>query len=234
MNYSLTFQRFYDHVFTKLVNPDISTFSMLFSILRCGSGYFKKSLFLIIDSRSSVLESAGMFWLIFAGILAVIMLLAAFDFNRFRIKWTSKDGRQLSGDCPPPMKRRYMTVEQLRQYDGTDADGRICIAVNGDIYDVTRKRELYGQGGPYGLFAGRDASRCLAKFSTEMVHIKDTYDDLADLTLSEINSLREWAMQFAQMYPCVGKLLSSSDQADFRTDDEEEDSSLSDCDVDDQ
>ncbi|KRY77118.1 Membrane-associated progesterone receptor component 2 [Trichinella pseudospiralis] len=181
-----------------------------------------------------------MFWLICAGIVAVvIVLLAVFDFKRFRVRWTSKEGRQPSGDWPPPMKRRYMTVEQLRQYDGTDADGRICIAVNGDIYDVTRKKELYGQGGPYGLFAGRDASRCLAKFSTEMVHIKDSYDDLADLTLSEINSLREWAMHelrsyFKEMYPCVGKLLSSSDQADFRTDDEEEDSSLSDCAVDDQ
>ncbi|KRY01639.1 Membrane-associated progesterone receptor component 2 [Trichinella pseudospiralis] len=145
-----------------------------------------------------------MFWLICAGIVAVvIVLLAVFDFKRFRVRWTSKEGRQPSGDWPPPMKRRYMTVEQLRQYDGTDADGRICIAVNGDIYDVTRKKELYGQGGPYGLFAGRDASRCLAKFSTEMVHIKDSYDDLADLTLSEINSLREWAMQFARKFYCM-------------------------------
>jgi hypothetical protein len=33
-----------------------------------------------------------------------------------------------------------MTLEQLRKYDGTSAEseGRICVAVNGKIFDVSR------------------------------------------------------------------------------------------------
>jgi hypothetical protein len=33
-----------------------------------------------------------------------------------------------------------MTLEQLRKYDGTspESEGRICVAVNGKIFDVSR------------------------------------------------------------------------------------------------
>ncbi|KFD55524.1 cytochrome b5-like Heme/Steroid binding domain protein [Trichuris suis] len=119
----------------------------------------------------------------------------------------------------PPLKRHDMDLDELRRYDGSN--GRICLAVNGKIYDVTSKRELYGSGGPYGLFAGRDASRCLAKFSTDISLLKDEHDDLSDLTSSEMNVLMEWALQFDQLYPCVGRLLGPKDEPDVYTEDEE-------------
>lgn len=46
----------------------------------------------------------------------------------------------------PPLKKQDLTVEQLKQYDGTNAEGRICIAVDGKIFDVTRAKTLYGSG----------------------------------------------------------------------------------------
>jgi hypothetical protein len=49
-------------------------------------------------------------------------------------------------------------------------------------------------GGPYSAFGGRDASRGLATFS--VVSSKDDYDDLSDLNTVEMESVREWEMQF--------------------------------------
>lgn len=42
--------------------------------------------------------------------------------------------------------RKDMTVAELRQYDGTKPDGRVLLAVNGWIFDVTRGRRFYGPG----------------------------------------------------------------------------------------
>lgn len=50
--------------------------------------------------------------------------------------------------APPPIKkmRRDLTVADLKQFDGTQADGRVLLAVNGVIFDVTRGKRFYGPG----------------------------------------------------------------------------------------
>lgn len=47
---------------------------------------------------------------------------------------------------PLPKLRKDFTVEQLRPYDGTQPDGRILVAVNGQVFDCTRNRRFYGPG----------------------------------------------------------------------------------------
>ena len=46
----------------------------------------------------------------------------------------------------PPMKKRDFTVEQLREFDGTGEDGRILIALNSKVFDVTKENRFYGPG----------------------------------------------------------------------------------------
>lgn len=46
----------------------------------------------------------------------------------------------------PKLKRQDMTLEQLRQYDGTGEHNRVCVGVNGKIFDVTRGKKFYGPG----------------------------------------------------------------------------------------
>jgi len=46
----------------------------------------------------------------------------------------------------PPMKKRDFTLEQLKEYNGRGQDGRILIAVNGKVFDVTRGGRFYGPG----------------------------------------------------------------------------------------
>lgn len=43
---------------------------------------------------------------------------------------------------PPPLPKHDMTVSELRQYDGTSEDGRICIAINRKIFDVSKGKCL--------------------------------------------------------------------------------------------
>lgn len=45
-----------------------------------------------------------------------------------------------------PKIRKDMTVAELRKYDGSQEDGRVLVAVNGWIFDVTRGRRFYGPG----------------------------------------------------------------------------------------
>jgi len=123
----------------------------------------------------------------------------------------------------PPMRRRDMTIDELKEYDGVQReDGRICIAVDGKIFDVTKGKRMYGKDGPYGIFAGRDASRGLGTFVASQEALRDTYDDLTDLTPSEMEGMREWATQFSEKYPIVGRLLKPGDIPETYSDEEGE------------
>ena len=52
-----------------------------------------------------------------------------------------------------------LTDIELRQYDGSNPDKPIYLALNGTIYDVSASPQTYGPGGSYHFFAGRDAAR---------------------------------------------------------------------------
>ncbi|XP_072942197.1 membrane-associated progesterone receptor component 2-like isoform X3 [Epargyreus clarus] len=111
-----------------------------------------------------------------------------------------------------------MTVAELRQYDGTQPDGRVLVAVNGWIFDVTRGRRFYGPGGPYAAFGGKDASRGLATFS--VTSSDKEYDDLSDLNSMEMDSVKEWEAQFREKYDLVGKLLKPGEEPTNYSDEE--------------
>ena len=47
----------------------------------------------------------------------------------------------------PRMKKRDMTLSELRKYDGiNNPEGRVLVAVLGKIYDCTRGKRFYGPG----------------------------------------------------------------------------------------
>ena len=46
----------------------------------------------------------------------------------------------------PKMAKGDLTVAELRGYNGTDSNGRILTAIYGDIFDVSRRSDLYGPG----------------------------------------------------------------------------------------
>lgn len=53
------------------------------------------------------------------------------------------------------------TPEALGKYDGTDPNLPIYLALDGDVYDISRGGDYYRIGGPYHYLAGRDCSDIL-------------------------------------------------------------------------
>ncbi|CAN6323574.1 unnamed protein product [Urochloa humidicola] len=102
---------------------------------------------------------------------------------------------------PPPVQLGEVSEEVLREYDGTDPKKPLLMAIKGQIYDVTQSRMFYGPGGPYALFAGKDASRALAKMSFEP---QDLTGDISGLGPFELDALQDWEYKFMSKYVKVG------------------------------
>ncbi|GLT74792.1 hypothetical protein SLA2020_465670 [Shorea laevis] len=104
---------------------------------------------------------------------------------------------------PPPVQVGEVTEEELKLYDGSDRNKPLLMAIKGQIYDVSQSRMFYGPGGPYALFAGKDASRALAKMSFED---QDLTGDISGLGPFELEALQDWEYKFMSKYVKVGTI----------------------------
>ncbi|KAJ6830565.1 membrane steroid-binding protein 1-like [Iris pallida] len=109
--------------------------------------------------------------------------------------------RKEAEPLPPPVQLGEVSEEELRAYDGSDPNKPLLMAIKGQIYDVTQSRMFYGPGGPYASFAGKDASRALAKMSFEE---KDLTGDISGLGPFELDALNDWEYKFRSKYTKVG------------------------------
>ncbi|ETW06533.1 hypothetical protein H310_02762 [Aphanomyces invadans] len=111
---------------------------------------------------------------------------------------------------PEVPQQRYFTLDELREFNG-EGDKPIYIAIKGVVYDVSRRRDFYGPGEGYHLFAGREAARALAKMSFEPADLDNT--DISDLNFMEKEILKDWVDKFTDYnsYPIVGRVLQQKD-----------------------
>lgn len=117
----------------------------------------------------------------------------------------------LAGRLVAPPPARAFAKAELTSYTGRQpapagyARAPILVGVAGRVYDVSFGGwQFYGEGAPYHLFAGRDASRALARLSFAAADLGSP--ELGDLGEKERGVLADWERTFARKkrYPVVG------------------------------
>lgn len=100
---------------------------------------------------------------------------------------------------------RDFTVDQLRENDGSNGKP-IYIALKREVFDVSGAPEFYGEGCSYHCFAGREASRAMAKMSFDEEELSNM--NITDLGPFDRNILGDWYEKFKyyKCYPVVGKV----------------------------
>ncbi len=117
---------------------------------------------------------------------------------------SQSEGKAAAVVPAPSMAERQWTREELARYNGSDATLPVHVAVNGVVYDVSSRRDLYGADGGYHFLAGKDASRALGKSSLDREDVNNC--DISNLSSEEKETLEQWQSTFAKKYPVVGLL----------------------------
>ncbi|KAM0746860.1 cytochrome b5 [Meredithblackwellia eburnea MCA 4105] len=103
-----------------------------------------------------------------------------------------------------PPKETPFTTAELAQFDGSKEGKPIYVAIKGLIFDVTAKKEMYGPGAGYNVFAGKDGSRGLGKSSLKP---EDAVADYSTLDQAEMTVLDDWVKYFTKRYNIIGKVV---------------------------
>jgi len=102
-----------------------------------------------------------------------------------------------------PTNQRLFSERLLAEYDGSVPGKPIYLAIDGDVYDVT-KGNAYQPGGSYAIFTGVDATRAFATgcFKEHQTH------DLRGLTEKQLQSIAHWKNFYAEHkdYVKVGRV----------------------------
>lgn len=93
------------------------------------------------------------------------------------------------------------TAEELLEHNGVTRH-TIYIGVKGVIYDCTRGADFYGPGKAYGVFAGKEVSRCLGKMLIGDEEANAGWNNLGEEHLEVLN---QWATKYNEKYPVVGE-----------------------------
>ncbi|KAF8310260.1 cytochrome b5 [Clavulina sp. PMI_390] len=110
-------------------------------------------------------------------------------------------------DLAPP-KEDPFTLEDLKQYDGKTEGKPIYVAIKGTVFDVSNKREMYGPGASYNIFAGKDGSRGLGMSSLDPAN---AVPDWSPLEGPQKATLDQWHSFFKARYNIVGKVTDLPD-----------------------
>ncbi|KDN45309.1 cytochrome b5 [Tilletiaria anomala UBC 951] len=103
-----------------------------------------------------------------------------------------------------PPRDDPITRKELAQYDGSDPSKPVYVAIKGQVFDVSPKREMYAPGKGYHIFAGKDGSAGLGKSSLKA---EDAISDYSGLTESERKVLNDWVAYYTKRYNIVGKVV---------------------------
>mmetsp|Transcript_28644 Transcript_28644/g.34890 ORF Transcript_28644/g.34890 Transcript_28644/m.34890 type:complete len:257 (-) Transcript_28644:120-890(-) len=108
------------------------------------------------------------------------------------------------------------TRAQLRQLYNGEKEAKhddlkpLYISLNGTVFDVSQKRNVYGPGGVFELYAGRECGVALARMSTDESLLDDVEGCDSKLNDGEKMVLNKHLDKFRENpkeYPVVGRLV---------------------------
>ncbi|QRV82019.1 cytochrome b5 [Ceratobasidium sp. AG-Ba] len=107
----------------------------------------------------------------------------------------------------PPKDDPY-TLAELAAFDGQDPNRPVYVAIKGTVFDVSAKRDVYGPGGSYSVFAGKDGSKGLGLSSLKP---EDAVPDWSTLGAKERGVLNDWHAFFSKARPTTEPIGRVSD-----------------------
>lgn len=121
----------------------------------------------------------------------------------------SKPGSEESEPESAQLMTRPVKMSELQAATG-EGEKNLFIGVKDPhssqitVFDVSAGKDFYGPGGPYHVFAGRNASHGLATSSMD----PDTVEgDISNLTASEKDTHMGWYNKYASKYTIIGFLV---------------------------
>ncbi|KAJ3045049.1 hypothetical protein HK097_001302 [Rhizophlyctis rosea] len=107
------------------------------------------------------------------------------------------------GPRNPPGNREF-SASELANYNGSDPEQPVYLAIKGTVFDVSKARAMYTPPAGYSVFAGKDASRGLAKSSLKP---EDCVANIDGLSEEETATLEKWDAFYRKKYDIVGKTI---------------------------
>ncbi|SCV04882.1 LANO_0G13498g1_1 [Lachancea nothofagi CBS 11611] len=102
------------------------------------------------------------------------------------------------------------SLEQLHTFDGSNPETPVLLAIEGHVFDVSRKSGLYGPRGAYHRFAGTDCSRAFSYRLWSMQGLREPCSsDLSGLSPEGLHRVDEWLEFFQHRYPYIGYVKST-------------------------
>lgn len=91
-----------------------------------------------------------------------------------------------------PREMKHLSPQDLAKFDGSDRSLPIYVGIDGNVFDVSASPRIYGPGGSYHCFAGRDAARAFVTgcFESDLTH------DIRDFSSEQRDVLANWIAFF--------------------------------------
>lgn len=117
---------------------------------------------------------------------------------------SSREYEQPSQPPPPPVQLGEISEDDLKQYDGSDPEKPLLMAIKGQIYDVSQSRSFMDQVDLMHCLL----ERMLAELLQKCLLKKDLTGDITGLGPFELEALQDWEFKFMSKYVKVGTVKS--------------------------
>ncbi|XP_060599237.1 neuferricin-like [Ruditapes philippinarum] len=140
--------------------------------------------------------------LLFISILVVVIAILLTT-GAFELLTDLIPGSLLFKSTSLTSNEKLFTKDELSKYTGKESP-YVYLAILGDVFDVSKGKRHYGEGGGYHFFTGKDGTR--AYVSGDFTE-KGLIEDTEGLSLTDYLGIEEWNEFYRKQYKHIGRLI---------------------------